>query len=154
MDFFRVQYIYIGRSAISKCIILASRQNTELEHFNYFSVVCTSHKLIVWNWIPSPGGRKGSGQRTFQSHLTSAIFGFLRRHQHCTGHIARRLVLWGGGNQYIQLGVSRFCTVNCRPQRQATTSFPAWGRAGDWTPASEVGGQSVTTLPPWPLASS
>ena len=39
-------------------------------------------------------------------------------------------------------------------QRQATTSFPTWGRAGNWTPASEVGGESVTTLPLWPSSSS
>ena len=36
-------------------------------------------------------------------------------------------------------------------QRQATTSFPTCGRAGNRTPASEVGGESVTTLPPWPF---
>ena len=32
------------------------------------------------------------------------------------------------------------------------TSFPTWGHDGDRTPASEVGGKSVTTLPPWPLS--
>ena len=36
-------------------------------------------------------------------------------------------------------------------QWQATTSFPTSGRDGDRAPVSEVGGESVTTLPPWPL---
>ena len=40
---------------------------------------------------------------------------------------------------YSSLG---FCT--------ATTSFPTYGHDGDRTPAAEVGGESVTTLPPWP----
>ena len=48
---------------------------------------------------------------------------------------------------YSSLG---FCTVNCRPNWQATTSFPTYGHDGDRTPAAEVGGESVTTLPPWP----
>ena len=34
--------------------------------------------------------------------------------------------------------------------KQTTTSFPTWGQAGNQTPISEVGGKSVTTLPPWP----
>ena len=29
--------------------------------------------------------------------------------------ISRRVVLWGRGNQYIQLVCQGFCTVNCRP---------------------------------------
>ena len=42
---------------------------------------------------------------------------------------------------------SRFCTVNWR----ATTSFLTWGRAGNRTLTSEVGDESVTILPLWPL---
>ena len=52
-------------------------------------------------------------------------------------------------NQYIQFVRVLYCKT--ADQRQATTSFPTWGHAEDRTPPSEVGGESVTTLPPWPL---
>ena len=61
--------------------------------------------------------------------------------------ISRRLV--GRAEETSTYSSSGFCTVNCQPT-QATTSFPTWGHAGNRTPASEVGGESVTTLPPWP----
>ena len=48
---------------------------------------------------------------------------------------------------YSSLGC---CTVNCRPT-VSNYQLSHLGRAGDRTPASEVGGESVTTLPPWPL---
>ena len=38
-------------------------------------------------------------------------------------------------------------------QRQATTSFPTWGRAGNRTPISEVGGESVHSATVAPLYS-
>ena len=44
---------------------------------------------------------------------------------------------------YSSLG---FCTVNCRP----TASNYQLSHMRNRTPASEVGGKSVTTLPPWP----
>ena len=78
------------------------------------------------------------------------LFWVLRRFQHCTGHIMTGS--WKGrGNQYIQFVGVLYCKLVSADQWQATTSFPTWGRAGNPTPASEVGGESVTTLPPWPL---
>ena len=44
---------------------------------------------------------------------------------------------------------SRFCTVNCRPTA-SNYQLSHLSPCGDRTPASEVGGESVTTLPPWP----
>ena len=75
------------------------------------------------------------------------LFGVLCHFQYCTGHITTGS--WKGrGNQYIQFVRGLYCKT--ADQRQATTSFPTWGRAGNRTPASQVGGESVTTLPPWP----
>ena len=48
---------------------------------------------------------------------------------------------------YSSLGL---CTVNCRPMA-SNYQLSHLRRHGDRTPASEVGGESVTTLPPWPL---
>ena len=74
------------------------------------------------------------------------LFGALRRFQNCTRHITTGS--WKGrGNQYIQLG---FCTVNCRP---TASNYQLSHMRPSWKPnlrASEVGGESVTTLPPWP----
>ena len=47
---------------------------------------------------------------------------------------------------YSSLG---FCTVNCRPT-ESNYQLSHLRSCGDRTPASEVGGESVTTLPPWP----
>ena len=76
------------------------------------------------------------------------LFGVLRRFQHCTGHITTGR--WKGrGNQYIQLVRVLYCKLPTNGKQ--LPAFPlTWGRAGNWTPASEVGGESVTTLPPWP----
>ena len=43
------------------------------------------------------------------------------------------------------------CTVNCRPTA-SNYQLSHLSPCGDRTPASEVGGESVTTLPPWPLS--
>ena len=59
--------------------------------------------------------------------------------------ISRRVV--GRAEETSTFSWSGFCTVNCR---QVTTSFPTWGRARNQTLASEVGGESGTTLPPYP----
>ena len=48
---------------------------------------------------------------------------------------------------YSSLG---FCTVNCRPTA-SNYQLSHLRLCGYRTPASEVGGESVTTLPPWPL---
>ena len=47
---------------------------------------------------------------------------------------------------YSSLG---FCIVNCRPTA-SNYQLSHLRPCGDRTPASEVGGESVTTLPPWP----
>ena len=75
---------------------------------------------------------------------------FLRRFQHCTGHvtITGPGSFVGGGNQYIQL-VSRFCPVNCPPSVSQLPTFPPRG-PGFEPPTSEVGGEWVTTVPPPP----
>ena len=49
---------------------------------------------------------------------------------------------------YSSLG---FCTVNCRAAA-SNYQLSHLRLCGDRTPASEVGGESVATLPPWPLA--
>ena len=51
---------------------------------------------------------------------------------------------------YSSLGL---CTVNCRPTA-SNYQLSHLSPCGDRTPASEVGGESVTTLPPWPLGIS
>ena len=48
---------------------------------------------------------------------------------------------------YSSLGL---CTVNCRPTA-SNYQLSHLRLCGDRTPASEVGGESFTTLPPWPL---
>ena len=74
--------------------------------------------------------------------------GFLRRFQHCTGHITTGS--WKGrGNQYIQFIRVLYCKLPTNGNQ--LPAFPLKAVSGIETPASEVGGESVTTLPPWPL---
>ena len=54
----------------------------------------------------------------------------------------------GRENQHIQL-VSRFCTVNWPTIGKQLPSFPHKVR-GLNPQTSEVGGECVTTMPPWP----
>ena len=73
------------------------------------------------------------------------LFGVLRRFQHCTGHITTGS--WEGrGNQYIQLVKVLYCKLPTNGKQ--LPAFPL--EVGPGTPISEVGGESVTTLPPWP----
>ena len=56
----------------------------------------------------------------------------------------------GRAEETITCSWSRFCTVNCQPMAnnyQLSNLRPGL----EPNPASEVGGKSVTTLPPWPL---
>ena len=106
------------------------------------------------------------------------LLGALRCFQHCTGHITTGS--WKGrGNQYIQFVRVLYCKLltngkqlpafplgirpgfELRSQRWDMTVLPLFHRgpiihisitgcAGNRTLASEVGGESVTTLPPWP----
>ena len=72
------------------------------------------------------------------------LFGVLHRFQRCTGHITTGS--WKGrGNQYIQFVRVLYCKLTTNGKQ-----LPAFPLAGNRTPASEVGGKSVTTLPLWP----
>ena len=62
---------------------------------------------------------------------------------HCIGHIITGSFM-GRGNQYIQLVKVLYCKLPTNSKQ--LPAFP-----GFRTPISEVGGKSVTTLPPWPL---
>ena len=94
----------------------------------------------------------------FYSHLLSTgrpisslfiyLFGALRRFQHCTGHITTGS--WKGrGNQYIQFARVVYCKLPTNGKQ--LPAFPLKAITGIEPPTSEVGGESVTTLPPWPL---
>ena len=74
------------------------------------------------------------------------LFGVLHRFQHCTGHITTGSWKAEETSTYSSLG---FCTVNCRPMA-SNYQLSHLRLCGDQTLASEVGGESVTTLPPWP----
>ena len=52
----------------------------------------------------------------------------------------------GRGNQYIQL-VSRFLYCKLPTNGKQLPAFPLEAVLGNESPASEVGGESVTTLP-------
>ena len=68
-------------------------------------------------------------------YLLIYLFGVLYCFQHCTGHIMTGS--WKGrGNQYIQFIRVLYCKLSTNDKQ--LPAFP------------EVGGESVTTLPPWP----
>ena len=62
--------------------------------------------------------------------------------------ISRRVV--GSAEETSTYSSLGFCTVNCRPTA-SNYQLSHLRPCDDRTPASEVGGESVTTLPPWPL---
>ena len=75
------------------------------------------------------------------------LFGVLRRFQHCTGHITTGS--WKGrGNQYIQLVKVLYYKLPTNSKQ--LPAFPLEAMLGTRIPASEVGGEIVTTLPQWP----
>ena len=76
------------------------------------------------------------------------LFGVLRRLQHCTGHITTGS--WKGReNLYIQFVRVLYCKLPTNGKQ--LPAFPLEAVLGNRTPASEVGGESATTLPPWSL---
>ena len=76
------------------------------------------------------------------------LFGFLHRFQHCTGHIMTGS--WKGrGNHYIQFVRVLYCKLPTNGKQ--LPAFPLENVTGIELQASEVGGESVTTLPQWPL---
>ena len=73
--------------------------------------------------------------------------GFLRRFQHCTGHITTGS--WKGrGNQYIQFVRVLYCKLPTNGKQ--LPAFPLEAVPGT-EPQSLRWEASVTTLPPWPL---
>ena len=75
------------------------------------------------------------------------LFGVLRRFQHCTGYITTGS--WKGrGNQYIEFARVVYCKLPTNGKQ--LPAFPLKAVTGIEPPTSEVGGESVTTLPPWP----
>ena len=75
------------------------------------------------------------------------LFGVLRRFQHCTGHITTGS--WKGrGNQYIEFTRVVYCKLPTNGKQLPASPLKA--STGIEPPTSEVGGESVTTLPPWP----
>ena len=73
------------------------------------------------------------------------LFGVLHRFQHCTGHITTGS--WKGrGNQYIEFARVVYCKLPTNGKQ--LPAFPLKAVTGIEPPTSEVGGESVTTLPP------
>ena len=56
--------------------------------------------------------------------------------------------LKGKGNQYIEFARVVYCKLLTNGKQLPLSHLSPYG---DRSPASEVGGESVTTLPPWPL---
>ena len=54
----------------------------------------------------------------------------------------------GRGNQYIEFARVVYCKLPTNGKQLPVSHLSP---CGDRTPASEVGGESVTTLPPWSL---
>ena len=54
----------------------------------------------------------------------------------------------GGGNQNVQIVRVLYCKLPTNGKQ--LPAFPLQAVTGIEPPASEVGGESVTTLPPWP----
>ena len=61
--------------------------------------------------------------------------------------ISRQVV--GRAEETSTYSLLGFCTVNCRPT-ESSYQLSHLRPCGDRTPASEVGGERVTTMPPWP----
>ena len=81
------------------------------------------------------------------SYLKLLLFGVLRHFQHSTGHITTGS--WKGrGNQYIQFVRVLYCKLLTKGKQ--LPAFPLGAVPGTEPQASEVGGESGTTLPPWP----
>ena len=75
--------------------------------------------------------------------------GFLRRFQHCTGHIT--MGSWKGrGNQYIQLVKILYCKLSTNDKQLPAFPLEAVPGTEPRPQRREAGGESVTTLPPWP----
>ena len=79
---------------------------------------------------------------------TIYLFGVLRCFQHCTGHIMTGS--WNGrGKQYIQFIRVLYCKLPTNGKQ--LPAFPLEAMLGTEPQPQRVGGESVTTLPPWPL---
>ena len=80
------------------------------------------------------------------SVLFICLFGVLHHFRHCTGHITIGSSV-GTGNQYIQLVKVLYCKLLTIGKQLLAFPHKVWGL----NPlTSEVGGECVTTAPPWP----
>ena len=69
--------------------------------------------------------------------------------QHCTGHIT--MGSWKGrGNQYIQFVRVLYCKLPTNCKQLPALPLQVMTGIEPWPQRWEVGGESVTTLPPWP----
>ena len=76
------------------------------------------------------------------------LFGVLRRFQHCTGHITTGS--WKGrGNQYIKFTRVLYCKLPTNGKQLPAFPLEAVTGIEPRPQRWEVGGEIVTTLPPW-----
>ena len=108
-------------------IFSANQMQTSTE----FSPACQLDAMSVYN----------------SAHHFIYLFGVLLCFQHCTSHIM--MGSWKGrGNKYIQLVKVLYCKL---PTNTSNYQLSHLRERCELNPASEVGGESITTLPPWPL---
>ena len=117
-----------------------------LEFESYVTILCHIYihplRFLVCNMI-NQDTKTGCHPK-----YVNCLFGVLHRFQQCTGHITTSS--WKGrGNQYIQFVRVLYCKLPTNGKQ--LPAFPFEVVQGS-NPASEVGGESVTTLPPWPLS--
>ena len=115
------------------------------------SCLSNCHPDIIILWFTCLSTRKILFSKNPCANLFPSfiyLFGVLRHFRHCTCHITTGS--WKGrGNQYIQFFRVLYCKLPTNSKQ--LPAFPLDALVGDRTPTSEVGGESYTTLPPWPL---
>ena len=111
-------------------------------------VVIHSMNAYVWCWSKICGSLDEIPSLTMGSNKSN-LFIYLGFYVafNTVQVISRRVV--GRAEETSTYSSLGFCTVNCRPTA-SNYQLSHLRPCGDRTPASEVGGESVTTLPPWP----
>ena len=152
---------FCGHLAVCWFVKLLERFWTDFGEMFRISWQCHKEQVTRFWWSsgPPPGSRnffiialKGQYWRYWCScYLFTLLFiwcfNFLPCIPVCTTYMLTGK--WkGGGNQYIQLAKGSVQWTADR--RQATTSFSTWVHTRIQTLISEVGGECVTTAPPWP----
>ena len=114
----------------------------------YIAMQPTKFKFIGPDRPPIDTGNSNQYLKLAKTIRDLSYLGFLCRFQHCTGHITTGS--WKGrGNQYIEFARVVYCKLPTNGKQ--LPAFPLKAVTGIEPPTSEVGGESVTTLPPWPL---